>query len=194
MYSFKLVTLVTVALSNLVVSQSFNASSVNSATKAQWCTQQKTSCPLLCTQIGATTAKVNNCTSSDLSYECLCNNGQSPNASQYSQTIPYFICTEENQQCETNCNGDSTCQSACQTDHPCGAQDPIRVNTTSTTAAAAATSTGTTTGATYNGFGGATTTAASAASRIGALSVSLGQTYGLALIIAGFFAGFTLLL
>jgi cobalamin biosynthesis Mg chelatase CobN len=86
-----------------------------------------------------------------LSWSCVCDNGQTPNASEYSQTIPYFECTESNNDCVANCNGDSTCQSACRyvfgllfsltqrrtkliynaynrSNNPCGAKDPTPAN------------------------------------------------------------------
>lgn len=133
-----------------------------------------------------------------LTYSCVCSNGLQPNASQYSQTLPYFICTETNNQCVGNCNGDSTCQSACRASHPCGAQDPVRVNTTSTTSTMSATPTNNaaattgSSGVVYTGFAGAsaTTTAASNKSNASNLAIRLGQTYGVAVTLAGFFVGF----
>lgn len=93
----------------------------------------------------------------------------SPNSSQYSQTLPYFVCTEWGNQCVTNCNGDNTCANACRADHPCGAQDPVRVNST--------TSSSTTMGATSTNGAAATTSISS----YGSSSPSTGAaaTYGL---------------
>ena len=142
-------------------------------------------------------------------YSCVCSNGLSPNASEYSQTIPYFECTTAADQCVKRCSSsDSSCQSACRDSHPCGAQSPTLVNT-STISTMAATSTGsssrggasaTTTGGStaYTGFGGASTTTASSAAdsktSTRALALSFGQTYGLVLTLAGVCAGFTFML
>jgi len=142
-------------------------------------------------------------------YSCVCNNGLSPNVSQYSETIPYFECTTAATQCVNNCApNDSSCQSACRDDHPCGAQSPPPVNT-STLSTMTATSTGgsssggasaTTTGGStaYTGFGGASTATASSAAdsktSTRALALSFGQTYGLVFTLAGVCAGFTFLL
>ncbi|KAI9828918.1 MAG: hypothetical protein M1826_005841 [Phylliscum demangeonii] len=81
----------------------------------------------------------NDCDPSTLIFHCICSNGLSPNASEYSQTIPYYLCTETNNQCVANCGGNSACQSACREQHPCGAQAPKRVNTSSSSTTATAT-------------------------------------------------------
>jgi len=45
--------------------------------------------------------------------------------------MPYFKCTEWGNQCVKACDAaDSTCQSACRSEHPCGAQDPVKPNAT----------------------------------------------------------------
>jgi len=102
------------------------------------------------------------------------------------------------------CAGNTVCQSACRDDHPCGAQNPTRVNTTSTSSTAAPTTvpagaTSGTAGVVFTGLGGngAVATAAAGASTIGTKSGSqaaldLGRSYGLAVIFAGLFAGFAL--
>ncbi|KAJ5037453.1 uncharacterized protein L3040_007628 [Drepanopeziza brunnea f. sp. 'multigermtubi'] len=150
----------------------------------------------------------NRCEASDLSYSCICGNGLTPNLTEYSQTLPYFTCTEFGSQCVANCNGDSLCQSACRADHPCGAQNPVKVNL-STVTTASATKTNLPAGATsgpagivYNGLGGAATTPASDSSnsqsntqQSGAeIALGLGHSYGLAVVFAGVFAGFALVL
>ncbi len=67
-----------------------------------------------------------------LSYGCLCGNNLQPNVSEYSLTLPYFVCTEWGTQCVNACGSDNTCASACRQDHPCGAQRP-KTNYTTTT-------------------------------------------------------------
>jgi hypothetical protein len=133
-------------------------------------------------------------------------NGLSPNVSEYSQTIPYFICTENNNNCVANCAGASKCQAACRDNHPCGAQNPTRVNSTTVTASATATDGGAAAstasdGAVYTGFGGsaATTTAASGSSgsagkNAASMLLNVGQLYGLGVVAASFFVGFSILL
>jgi hypothetical protein len=59
------------------------------------------------------TTEQNDCDSDALTYTCVCDNGVAPNITEYSQTLPYFICQQWGNTCVENCNGDSTCQSAC---------------------------------------------------------------------------------
>jgi len=138
-----------------------------------------------------------------LAYYCVCSNGITPNASEYSQTIPYFECTTFNQQCIDKCpQGDTACQTTCTTAHPCGAQFPKRVNVTSTSSTMTATSSGasgTATGTAQftNGLSGSsqTSTPASDAGRAASnMILGFGQYYGLGLVFASLFAGFALFL
>ncbi|KAE8354164.1 hypothetical protein BDV28DRAFT_147408 [Aspergillus coremiiformis] len=174
-------------LAGLAIGQStsnIDTNSVPKSTRKQWCESQISACPLICLQLPGTSGqpKDNSCDPDSLSYSCICSNNLSPNASEYSQTIPYFVCTEENNQCVTGCNGESSCQSDCRSKHPCGAQEPKRVNTTTsaTQTAQATTSLPPFTGVpSQNGIGP---------------SVELNQVYGLAIVMTGFFAGFATLL
>jgi hypothetical protein len=137
----------------------------------------------------------NTCDPTTLNYSCICSNGLSPNASQYSQTIPYFECTEYNSQCVDACNGDSTCQSACVQDHPCGAQSPIRVNT-STITTMRATSTGAAASTVvYTGFGNSATPTAATKSSTGAAhkALKIGEMYGVGILVAGISLGLAIM-
>ncbi|KAB8304175.1 hypothetical protein EYC80_003594 [Monilinia laxa] len=143
---------------------------------------------------GSTTTETNSCDASSLTYECICGNGLSPNASEYSLTLPYFICVQYGQDCVAACNGDNTCSSACRDDHPCGAQNPTRINTTSSvTQSATGTSGASSTNAVaYTGLGGSSSTSTP---KSGAqLTMDFGKSYGLAVVFAGVFAGFALVL
>lgn len=140
-----------------------------------------------------------------LDYSCVCSSGQSPNSTEYSQTIPYFVCTAYNTQCQANCNGDSTCQAACVQDHPCGAQEPRRYNTTSSATGATATATGTATTSgggdvLYTGFGTGSASVATGGTSAGSVGVmrpflsEFGQVYGLFMVAAGLAGGFAVVL
>ncbi|PWY89317.1 hypothetical protein BO70DRAFT_359598 [Aspergillus heteromorphus CBS 117.55] len=179
------------SVTGLVYGQSNSTIDPNSipiATRDQWCQSQTSSCPLLCLQLPGTSGspKDNTCDPKTLAYTCVCNNGMSPNASQYSLTIPYFICTQQDTDCVNNCNGDSTCQSNCRSQHPCGAQNPKRVNVTTTagstpTTAAATTSVAAFTGVPDEGLGVP-------------MSVDMAPVYGLVVVVGAFLAGFTTLI
>jgi len=178
--------------------------SVPLSTRNSWCQSQTTACPLLCLQLpgASSTTSDNTCDATTLEYSCICGNGMSPNASEYSQTLPYFLCTEYGNQCVAACGGATLCQSACRQDHPCGAQNPIKVNVTSTssvmssTTLAAGASSGTA-GVVYTGIGGAATTSAASSSSTKSGSdatLDLGRSYGLAVVFLGLFAGFALVM
>jgi len=206
------------------VSQTVDPNSVPIGTRNAWCTSQIAACPLICTQEtdGSAATYTNTCDAETLSYACVCDNGLSPNISEYSQTVPYYECTESNVQCVNNCGqGNNACAASCQQDHPCGAQNPTRVNTTST-ASGTASATGGESGsaetatAVYSGFGSAASStgssdsasssssssssqdmgspSSSSSSGAGHVIVNLGQIYGLGVVAAGIFTGFAVLL
>ena len=117
-----------------------------------------------------------------------------------------------------NCGtGNNACSSACRQDHPCGAQDPIRPNsstitsTMSSSSSRTASEAGATTdgsgGTIYSGFGGASSTgdsssaeessasSAAADSGVGRASpLNMGQTFGFLALAGAFFGGFALVL
>jgi hypothetical protein len=179
-----------------------DTSKVSDSDKQTWCDNQKAQCPLICLlQPGVDTMTTiqNDCNPDDLSYSCICANNISPNLTEYSQTIPFYKCQEWGNECVKNCNGDNICGDACRADHPCGAQHPPGPNS-SVLATMSQTSTASSTARTsvpVTGFGGAAaTTAASSSNKDGAASsmLNLGQSYSLAIVFAGLFAGFAIIL
>ncbi|RFU28367.1 hypothetical protein B7463_g7969, partial [Scytalidium lignicola] len=181
-----------------------NISAVPLDTRTQWCLAQLTSCPLLCDQNNGTDAATtasNDCDPSTLDFHCVCGNGLSPNASQYSQTIPYFECQEYGNECVANCNGNSACQSDCRNNNPCGAQNPIRVNATSTTSSTSsptgtdASTSGSGSAVVFNPFGSTSSPSSDSGHKNGAqTAINVGRSYGLAMVFTGLFAGFALML
>jgi hypothetical protein len=178
---------------------------------------------LICLQTTPDTLTTNDntCDSDTLSYSCVCSNGFSPNVTEYTQTMPFFVCQEWGNQCVKGCNGDNTCAASCQQDHPCGAQSPIRPNTStiSTTMSSSASRTASEAGATtdgsggtiYSGFGGgasatgdsssaeesSSSSSSSAASDSGAgraAALEFGHTFGFVALAGAFFGGFALVL
>ncbi|KAB8238471.1 uncharacterized protein BDW43DRAFT_117155 [Aspergillus alliaceus] len=174
-------------VASLATSQSVDPNSVPKSTREYWCQSQTSACPLICLQLPGASGqpKDNTCDYKSLTYSCICSNNLTPNASEYSQTIPYFMCTEQNNQCVKNCDGDSTCQSDCRSKNPCGAQDPKRVNTT--TSATTQTAQATTSLPPFTGVPDKNGVASGP-------STNLYHIYGLTVVMAGFFAGFATLL
>ncbi|RHZ61135.1 uncharacterized protein CDV56_105494 [Aspergillus thermomutatus] len=178
--------IVAASLVGLVSSQTWtavNISAIDSATRSKWCLDQTSSCPLLCLQMANATGDPiqNDCDSDDLTYNCVCSNQMSPNASEYSQTIPYYLCTEANTECVDRCDSsDATCQSACRTERPCGAQNPKRHNVTTTTSATSNPTKNAATTTTLAAFTGEATNK-NAAVRVS--SVDIGHVYGLCVVL-----------
>lgn len=188
-----------VAIAGFAASQ--DLSNVDVATKEHWCMMQRDSCGLICLQFDEGDPSHNSCDSETLDYSCVCDGGKSPNASEYSQTIPYFLCTERNNQCVRDCPPDTnqrSCQSDCREDNPCGAQNPTRVSLTASlsTPDPTASESSTKTDAIYDGFGedSATDDDDDDGSGAGRLALEIGQVYGMGIMVAGFIGGFALLL
>ena len=110
-----------------------------------------------------------------------------PNVSEYSLTLPYFICQEWGNQCVKDCNGDNRCASSCREDHPCGAQDPKRENKTATASSTASATDNS--GAIATGFGSGGGGSDSAAPR----ALELASGYSLLVLGGSLFAGFALM-
>lgn len=137
-------------------------------------------------------------------FECfVCSPWRAKLTRSYCRTIPYFECTESANQCANNCGSNSGCVTTCRTAHPCGAQDPVRVNTStastmaatasSTSGGAAATSGGS---AVYTGFGTSSTSSSKPGPSNDAqtLALGVGRAYGLVIVLASVFGCFTFLL
>lgn len=157
-----------------------------------WCQQQTTQCPLICLQgkdVSSDAPTSNTCDPEALAYSCICSNGKSPNMTEYSQTLPYFVCTEWGTQCVNGCGQDSTCQTACRVKHPCGAQGPARVNT-STISTMTATASPTGSGVLYTGLSSSPQAQDSGAS---SKVLHIGQAYGGIVLAATLFGSLALL-
>ncbi|EAQ93664.1 hypothetical protein CHGG_01899 [Chaetomium globosum CBS 148.51] len=130
-----------------------------------------------------------------LTYGCVCSDGKQPNVTEYTLTLPYHVCTAWGTACVADCGSNNKCASDCREKHPCGAQTPTRVNDTSSTTAAvpAATSTAPPADQAYDGLadgsGGNNDDDKNAAG-----SLRFANSYGLAVVAGGLFAGFAVLL
>jgi len=181
-------------------------SSVPLSLREFWCSNEKSTCPIICQQFEPGTTLVNNCDPVALTYGCLCGNNKQPNVSEYSLTLPYYVCQEWGNQCVKACNGDASCGSACLQDHPCGAQHPTTkkkgsstTGTASATAPASSTASDTTifTGTPGGGSDGSDSDSDSDSAGSGkkgaAAALEVGRAYGLAVVVGSMFVGFAML-
>lgn len=174
-------------------------STVPLSLRKSWCQSELSTCPLICQQTEPPTTLVNTCDAEHLTYGCLCGNNLQPNVSEYTLTLPYFVCTEWGTQCEKACGSDSTCAASCRQDHPCGAQKPkTNYTTTSSTMESTAAPTATTTSnQVFDGIPGATTTPtqqAASNNKNSAAAIEFGRGYGLFVVAGSLFAGFAMML
>lgn len=166
-------------------------SSVPLGTRQAWCASEKNTCPIICQQMTTKETLVNECDPEKLQYGCLCGNNQRPNVSEYTLTLPYFVCQEWGNQCVKACGGNNGCASDCREKHPCGASDPKKYTSkaSTTTPTATASTTGADTIFTAPGSSGSSSSDKKGA----AAALEVGQAYGLVVVMAGLFAGFALL-
>jgi hypothetical protein len=170
---------------------------VSISLRTKWCSDQMVQCPLICLQLPGVTDRNpedNNCDAETLDYSCVCSNGVAPNITEFSQTIPFYQCQEWGNQCVKACGNENTCATECREKHPCGAQTPKLANkTTSSATLSTASSTSGPTSANFAGFAGQTA-APKSNDKGAASSLNIGQSYGFAILAAGLFAGFALVL
>lgn len=166
--------------------------SVSMADRTAWCNDQRSTCPVICLQTSTGDPVDNTCNPENLTYGCVCSDGKTPNMTEYTLTLPYHTCREWGRQCQEACGaGNNECASSCVEDHPCGAQEPQRVNKTTTTTMPATTSEPKPTNQIYDSMGGE---GSNDDNESAAGLVRFGDSYGLAVVAGGLFAGVAMLL
>lgn len=138
-----------------------------------------------------------------LTYGCICGNGKQPNVSEYSLTLPYYVCQEWGNQCVEKCDGSNSCASDCRQNHPCGAQNPSKGNKTKSTGTASATGASATASKTdsadtiytdVSSTDSADSSDSSSSDKGGAaVALEAGSRWGLMVVMGSMFAGFALL-
>ncbi|KAI6366723.1 hypothetical protein MCOR25_005089 [Pyricularia grisea] len=145
MFSLRLVLVAATALVAQAAATDYpiDPSSVPLATRKNWCSSETTQCPLICLDTGASgKPRDNSCDPMTLNYACVCSNGNSPNLTEYSLTMPYHKCTQFQVNCVAACGlSDNQCSENCRVNNPCGAASPKGANSSATVAATSSTST-----------------------------------------------------
>lgn len=144
-FSTSVVAVALTSLLSVVSAQTYypvNPEDIDLGTKTIWCGNQVSSCSLLCLDQESGGGFTNDCDPDTLQFQCICADNTVPNATQYSQTIPYFLCTYQVQNCVDNCGQyDANCPQLCVSGKTCGATNPKRVTSSLTTDAATKTAT-----------------------------------------------------
>ncbi|KAF9770929.1 hypothetical protein IL306_011449 [Fusarium sp. DS 682] len=137
------------------------------------------------------------CFQKTLTYGCICGDGKQPNVSEYSLTLPFYVCQEWGNQCVEDCKGSASCASDCRQNHPCGASNPKKYNTTSTatdTAAVKATASATDdSNVVFTDTPGGDGSDSSSTKTNSAAVIEAGRTWGLTIVLSTIFAGFAML-
>ncbi len=98
--------------------------------------------------------------------------------------MPYFVCQEWGNQCVKACGMDNECSSDCRENHPCGAQSPKRVNST-TSSTMSATASSSSSGQVYTGIPGSDNTQGNLAAPV----LEAGRSLGFVIVLGGIVAG-----
>jgi len=87
-----------------------NPGAIDLSTRVGWCTAQQNACAKFCQNLAQ-----NSCSTDTLTYECSCTNNESPDLTQYADTLPYNICQYNFATCNSNGVGNAQVQAACVT-------------------------------------------------------------------------------
>lgn len=173
-------------------SPGIDPSTVEESERIRWCNDQQITCPFICEQTEPRTTEKNECYQESLTFECVCGNGKEANLTEYSLTLPFYVCQEKGTRCVEDCGSNSNCASDCWEKNPCGATNPQRSNATTTSGLPDATGTQTDDRNTvFTGRPGQEGSGGDGGSGAGALNAA--GAYGMAVVVGGLFAGFAML-
>lgn len=131
---------------------------------------------------------------STLNYTCTCSDNSTPNISDYTQTVPFYVCDQWVANCVDNHPDDLTGQAGCRS-VTCGSQNVSEAETTTSSAApdattSASSSSGTESPSTTTSSGAETSATESSA----AMAVHVVENYGTGILFAAMMALFGLAL
>ncbi|KAF2405432.1 hypothetical protein EJ06DRAFT_502645 [Trichodelitschia bisporula] len=159
----------TTAQSNFTSCCNIEPNSVDGPTRASWCRAQTNTCPEVCN--GQT--KENTCDSTKLTFTCTCLTGNTPNISDYAQTLPSLECDNWVAQCTAAHPNDLAGQTFCQS-FLCG-----RKNATAGIKGPSGTSSASASGSSATGSSSGTSSpSASASAKSAAAVMRVGKEWG----------------
>lgn len=164
-----------------------NPASVDGPTRASWCRAQMNTCPLLCPN-GQVTDNI--CDNNALTYTCTCASGNTPNVSDYAQTLPSLMCDEWRGQCTANSPNDLAGQTFCQS-FICGSRNASAELSSSGGSSGSASSSAASSGASATESSASSTgSTAASSSSAAAVALQVGKEYGtagMAVVLLGIF-------
>ncbi|KJX94569.1 hypothetical protein TI39_contig4175g00002 [Zymoseptoria brevis] len=171
-----------------------DASQISSGERQSWCLGQRNNCPKVCEG----PANPNSCDSNTLEWTCTCTNGNTPNITDYTEMVPFYICQQWIANCVASNPNDATAQFGCRS-VVCGSQNAsaLAVDSSSSSSSSSSPSSSATGTPTTNGGGSSGTrpTESAAASSSGAaVALNVAQSYGSGILAAGLLASFGLAL
>jgi len=186
-------TLIVAAIAGLASAQNFTSccsvtpTSVPTDRRLSWCRAQQNTCPEVCTN-GQTSA--NTCDSNALTFDCKCLTGNTPNISDYAQTLPSLMCDSWKAQCTAAHPNDLSGQTFCQS-FTCGSK-----NASAQAASASSSASGSRAASTSGSSSGTATgsSPSSTSSKAAAAALSVARDYGTGAIAMGLLAMFGLAL
>ncbi|GAM85210.1 hypothetical protein ANO11243_032140 [Dothideomycetidae sp. 11243] len=191
------VLLAVTAMTGLVASQvTIDPNSVPLSERSNWCLAETNTCPEICGNDGTT---ANTCDPSTLDYTCTCRSGNTPNISEYTQTIPFYVCQTYIAQCIAANTNSAQAQDKCKATQ-CGnltANSESAATTSSAssssatpTASSASSASGSATASSTSGT--ASSASPTAAKSSAAMALAVGRAYGTPALVVGLLAAFGL--
>ena len=194
MVSFRATLLALAGAASVAADYYIDPNSVDILTRRAWCNDELSNCPIICQQTSPGAVLTNTCDPETLTYGCVCSNGLQPNMSEYSLTLPFHVCQQWVIQCRKDCGINNECAGNCAEEHPCGAQEPKRVNTTTSSTMPATGTAGSTGPTVFNGIGADATGTPRTGSGAAPALLQFGSAYGLVVVAAGMIGGFAVML
>ncbi|ORY16257.1 hypothetical protein BCR34DRAFT_597811 [Clohesyomyces aquaticus] len=171
-----------------------DAGTINQANRTNYCTAQRQTCPAICGGQGHTKAgnDGNFCDITTLKFSCICQDGKTPNMSDYQQSVPGLMCREWFDRCIIASGDNLDEQIACKA-VTCG-NKTAELNSASTSSAAPSSTGGAP--ASSGGAGASPTSSgpAAASSTGAAAALAIAREYGTPILAGGIAAIFGLAL
>jgi len=162
----------------------FDPSKISPDLKLTWCQAEFDSCRNICRGLHSK----NQCDSVALTFSCVCSNGTVPDVAAYKNTLPFFICEANFEQCVASHPDDAPGKQTCKDNAKCGTLNATELNPVSSSSTMQTASSTSQTAATT------TRSQAAATSSNAAMTIQIAQDYSTGILTAVFLVVFKFLL